>query len=114
MLRRGRGNWVPKCVECLKAAAASGDAVDGLEYPELVGWFGYQLATMIRTYLQPATPVVDYGVPHDKLVNQAVCFILRGMGLKGRGHRALLQPGLAGRARESFVLESELAMSNQG
>lgn len=82
MLRRPAENWVPKCVECLKAAEAAGEAIEGLDFPELSGWFAYQLATMIRTYLQPDTPVVDYGVPHQKLVQQAVCFILRGMGLK--------------------------------
>lgn len=82
MLNRPMSNWIPKCEACLRAAVAAGDAVGSLDYPKLLGWFGYQLATMIRTYLQPATPVVDYGVPPDVLIDQAVCFILRGMGLK--------------------------------
>ena len=32
--------------------------------------------------LMPATPIVDYGVPRDKLVEQAVWFSLRGMGVR--------------------------------
>lgn len=81
MLQRPMASWVPKCEACLKAAAASGETVEGLETPRLTAWFAYQLATMIRTYLQPSTPVVDYEVGHDTLIEQAVCFILRGMGL---------------------------------
>ena len=83
MLRRPMSNWVPKCEACLKAAVAAGEAVDGaLAFLRLRGWFAYQLATMIRTYLQPDPPVVDYEVSHDTLIEQTVCFILRGMGLK--------------------------------
>jgi AcrR family transcriptional regulator len=82
MLQRPMSNWIPKCEACLEAAVEAGDAIDALACPRLRGWFAYQLATMIRTYLQPDTPVVDYEVSHDTLIKQAVCFILRGMGLK--------------------------------
>ncbi len=82
MLRRPMSNWIPKCEGCLKAAVAAGEAVDAPAWPRLFGWFAYQLATMIRTYLQPETPVVDYKVTDHTLIVQAVCFILRGMGLK--------------------------------
>jgi AcrR family transcriptional regulator len=92
MLRRPASNWVPKCIECLRAAAAVGDAQEGLDFPSLAGWFAYQLATMIRTYLQPAQPVVDFGVSHDALVEQAVGFILRGMGLKEEAIRRYCNP----------------------
>jgi AcrR family transcriptional regulator len=82
MLRRPMSNWIPKCEACLKAAVAAGEAVVTTPHPRLRGWFAYQLATMIRTYLQPETPVVNYEVPHETLIEQAVCFTLRGMGLK--------------------------------
>jgi len=95
MLARPAANWIPKCVACLQAAAEAGDATDGLDYPRLSGWFAYQLATMIRTYLQPETPVVDYGVDHDELVEQAACFILRGMGLKEEAIQRYRPQGLA-------------------
>jgi len=82
MLRRPAENWIPKCEECLKAAVAAGDAAEVLSYPALRGWFAYQLAAMIRTHLQPDQPAVEYNVPTEVLVEQAVLFILRGMGLK--------------------------------
>jgi len=108
MLERPTANWVPKCVACLKAAEAAGEAIEGLDYPSLAGWFAYQLATMIRTYLQPVKPVVDYGVPHDKLVEQAVCFILRGMGLK----EDCDLPALAVQHQIFSAAEAELAVAD--
>ncbi len=83
MLGRPASHWIPKCEECIKAAKDAGDTVGDLDYPQVLGWFAYQLAAMIRTHLLPEKPAVDYHVPHDVLVEQAVCFILRGMGLKG-------------------------------
>jgi AcrR family transcriptional regulator len=75
-------HWVPKVGECLKAAVAAGDATAGPVRPNLCGWFAHHLPAMIATNLLPAQSVVDYGVSRDKLVEQAVWFILRGMGVK--------------------------------
>jgi AcrR family transcriptional regulator len=82
VLRRLTEKWIPKMVECLKAAVAAGDAVDGAVRPNLAGWFAHHLAVTLMTYLLPAKPVLDYGVPRDRLVEQAVWFTLRGMGVK--------------------------------
>lgn len=82
MLARPAAHWIPKCEECIRAAMAAGDTVGPIDSPSVLGWFAYQLAAMIRTHIMPAQPAVDYHVPHDVLVQQAVCFILRGMGLK--------------------------------
>jgi AcrR family transcriptional regulator len=82
MLDRPAAHWIPKCQECIQAAMAAGDTVEELDCPRALGWFAYQLAAMIRTHLLPDTPAVDYQVPHDVLIEQAVGFILRGMGVK--------------------------------
>jgi AcrR family transcriptional regulator len=82
MLRRLETGWVPKIKECLKAALAAGEAADGHVQPGLGAWFTHHLAATLLLYSLPATPVVDYGVPRDKLVEQAVWFALRGLGLK--------------------------------
>ena len=50
--------------------------------PNLGGWFANHLAVMLMVHLLPKKPVIDYGVSRAKLVEQTVCFILRGMGLK--------------------------------
>jgi AcrR family transcriptional regulator len=80
--RRVASHWIPKVEACLKAAVAAGEAVPGTVLPSLRGWFTHHLAAMIMLHLLPATPVVDYEVPRDKLVEQVVWFALRGMGLK--------------------------------
>src|SRR5438270_1540062 len=82
LLRRIATDWVPKVEECLKAAAAAGEAVGGPVAPSLGGWFTHHLAAAALLHSLPAPPVVDYGVSPDKLVEQAVWFSLRGMGLK--------------------------------
>jgi AcrR family transcriptional regulator len=79
--RLGTG-WIPKIEKCLQAAVAAGEAVPGHVLPGLGGWFAYHLAEALMLHMLPATAVVDYGLPRDKLVEQAVWFGLRGMGLK--------------------------------
>jgi hypothetical protein len=75
-------HWVPKVRECLKAAVAVGDAVTGPVRADTSGWFAHHLCAGLMTHLLPPEPVVDYGLSRDRLVEQAVWFILRGMGLK--------------------------------
>jgi AcrR family transcriptional regulator len=74
--------WVRKVEECLKAAIAAGDALDGPVLPGLRAWFGHHLAAIVMTHLVPDEPVVDYGLEREKLAEQVVWFVLRGMGLK--------------------------------
>jgi AcrR family transcriptional regulator len=81
-LQRLASHWVGKVEECVKAAVAAGDAVNGPVLPNLRGWFAHHLAVTLMHNLLPARPLVDYGVPREKLVEQAVWFALRGMGLK--------------------------------
>jgi len=81
-MEEGPSHWVRKVEECLQAAVASGDAVDGHVRPALAGWFVRQMAAMIMVHLLPSQPVVYFGVSRQQLVEQAVWFSLRGMGLK--------------------------------
>jgi AcrR family transcriptional regulator len=81
-LERVASRWIPRLEACIKAAVAAGEAVGGESVPYLQAWFGQHLAAMLLTHLSAATPIVPYRVPRTKLVEQAVWFILRGMGLK--------------------------------
>ena len=58
----------------------------------LCGWFTHHLTVVLMQYLLPATPIVDYAVPREQLVEQAVWFALRGMGLKDEVIRRLYNP----------------------
>jgi AcrR family transcriptional regulator len=81
-LRQVAAFWVPKVEECLKAAVVAGDAVGRGVLPSLGAWFSHHLAVVLMNHLRPTQPVVDYKVPRPKLVEQAVWFTLRGLGLK--------------------------------
>jgi AcrR family transcriptional regulator len=81
-LRGFAADWIPKVEECLRAAVAAGDAAEGPVRPALAGWFAHHLAVMLMTHALPAEPVIDYNVARARLVEQAVWFALRGMGLK--------------------------------
>ena len=66
----------------VQAAIAAGDAYDGPLPPQLGYWFCHHLVLMLKTYMLPATDVLDYGSPHEKVVQGAVWFSLRGFGIK--------------------------------
>ena len=74
-------DWIPRFEESIKAAIASGDAAGNRVLPSLAGWFVHHLAVMLMIHLLPEQPVIDYHVPKEQLVVQAVLFTLRGMGL---------------------------------
>ena len=81
LLRRLATGWVPKIEECVKVAVAAGEAVAGPVHPNLGAWFTHHLAAMIVVNQLPEKPVAEYAGPQDKLVEQAVWFALRGIGL---------------------------------
>ena len=81
-LKRVGNSWLPRVEECLKAAVAAGDAVTSPVQPRLASWFFEHLMMAIMVRLRPAVPVMDYGVARKQLIEQAVWFALRGMGLK--------------------------------
>jgi AcrR family transcriptional regulator len=84
--------WIGKVVDCLKAAIAAGDAVNGPAPSELRAWFAHHMAVTLKIYLRPPEPVVDYKVPREKLVEYAVWFALRGMGLKDEAIKRYYNP----------------------
>ena len=81
-LRGMAEHWVPKVGECLKAAVATGEALPGPVRAISAAWFAQHLPATIASYLLPSTPVIAYGLSREKVVEQAVWFILRGMGLR--------------------------------
>ena len=96
-------DWIPKFAESIAASVAAGEAADAKVLPALAGWFVHHLAVMVMIHLLPARPVIDYGLPREQLVEQAVVFTLRGMGLKESAVKRFYNPK---RARKSSLLSS--------
>jgi AcrR family transcriptional regulator len=80
--QRSLSCWMAKVEECLEASAAAGESIGSPVLPRLGAIFARHLAKIIMLSLMPATPIVDYEVPREKLIEQAVWFSLRGMGVR--------------------------------
>lgn len=71
-----------QCVDaCLSAAEKAGDLVESPVPRQNRVRFVHHLATMIAALHLPSRPAVDYGTSRQELVNNAVWFCLRGLGL---------------------------------
>lgn len=84
--------WVRKVQECLEAAISAGDAVRGPVRDDLGAILTHHLAKTIMLSLLPASPVVDYGLPLEPLIEQSVWFSLRGMGVTEEAIRRHYRP----------------------
>jgi AcrR family transcriptional regulator len=81
-----------RIVECLDAAEEVGDLVPSPASKPNLLLFAHHLATMIATMHLPKKPVVDYDATRDELVQQAVWFALRGLGLKDEAIKRFYNP----------------------
>jgi len=82
LLQRVTSGWLPKVEECIQAAIAAGDANESPSQPGVRAWLTHHLAVMLMIFDLPPNQVVDYCVSREQLVEQAVWFSLRGIGLK--------------------------------
>ena len=73
---------VAKLEECIRAAARVDDLDVSHAHPNIAGWFTHHLAIMIMFQHLADPPIVDYGVSKTALIDEAVLFALRGIGLK--------------------------------
>jgi AcrR family transcriptional regulator len=84
--------WISKVEECLHEAIQGGEADSGPLEPKLAALFARQLSKTVMVSLLPATPIVDYGVPREKLAEQVVWFVLRGLGVRDEAIRRYYNP----------------------
>ena len=73
---------IARMIACLDAAAASGDLAGSPVCKENRLRFAHHIAAMIAIMHLPDKPAVDYRTSREELLNQAVWFALRGMGVK--------------------------------
>jgi len=81
---------------CLEAAVAAGDAVKTPLTSGNSARFGHHVAAWLALVHLPPKPAINYKVPSHELVNQAVWFILRGMGMTRKAIGAYYNPKALG------------------
>jgi AcrR family transcriptional regulator len=91
-IKKGPAHWVRKFGQCAEAAIAAGDAEPGPVRPDAAAWFINQMVAMVMIHLLPREPVLDFGVSREQVIEQAVWFSLRGMGLKDAAIRRCFNP----------------------
>jgi AcrR family transcriptional regulator len=93
-LRRVGSRLIDKVQGCIAAAALAGDLDPDAELvpARLAGWFSHHLAVMLMLNHLDDPSIIDYGAPSPAVVEQAVRFSLRGIGLKDEVIRRLYRP----------------------
>lgn len=74
--------WIDVFEKSLRAAMAAGDIEEGVHTGKTEIWFVHHLANTLHLISLPEAGVVDYGMTQEELVECAVRFLLRGLGLK--------------------------------
>jgi AcrR family transcriptional regulator len=78
---------------CLEAAIAAGDAVKSPLTPGNRARFAYHVGAWLALVHLPPTPAINYRVSREKLLDQCVWFVLRGMGLTDQALATFYNPG---------------------
>ncbi len=83
-----------KLGSCMEAAEATGDMVPSVRIGKKNRClFAHHLGCMIAAMHLPEKAVVDYQVSREELLDEAVLFVLRGIGLTDRAIETCYDPG---------------------
>jgi AcrR family transcriptional regulator len=86
------GCYFSQMEACLAAATAAGDAVPSPASKHNRAYFAHHLGAWLALAHLPDEPPLDYKVSRGELVNQAVWFALRGMGLTDKAIATYYNP----------------------
>ena len=74
-------NFMHYFEEALEAAHRSGDLLHGLDLSRLGIWFTHHLAVTFKLLSLPPQAILDYGQEKSRVIEEALRFSLRGIGL---------------------------------
>jgi len=74
--------WLSVFERSFRVAQDAGDIEDDVQTGSAEIWFVYHLANTLHLISLPAITVVEYGVTREKLIENTVRFLLRGIGLR--------------------------------
>jgi hypothetical protein len=74
--------WVDKLNACALSAWKAGDMREGVEKPVCSGWLAQHMFIMLAFTHTPSEPAANYKLSRSALLENAVLFCLRGMGVR--------------------------------
>ena len=84
--------WESLFTQCVDAAIASGDMIGDWVKPANRWWFVHHLAMALGILHMSKQEVVPYGMSQEELLDEAVRFSLRGMGLTDKAIATYYNP----------------------
>jgi AcrR family transcriptional regulator len=93
-LQSTASHWLGKVERCVHAGIAAGEIEEPLEHAMTGLWLAHHVAAAIVFYRLPGEPVVDYpcGSDREVMLQKAVRFALRGIGVTPKAIAAYYQP----------------------
>jgi len=98
--------WEPILMRSIEAAIASGDMIEDWLHPSARWWLGHHLAVACGLLNLPAETVIPYSFPIEDLLNHAVRFALRGMGLTDKAIATHYNPGVLALFKQNLHRQS--------
>ncbi len=95
--------WESMLRASVKAAEDSGDMVEGWLDVSCRWWFAHHIAVALGILNMPEERVIPYGVGKDKVVEQAILFSLRGMGLTDKAIKTHYNPAALALFRKQLL-----------
>ncbi len=96
IFKHAETTWIAKLDACILAARKAGDIPNGASNsekgPKGNGWFAQHLLIMLAFMHTPAAVAAHYKMPKELLVENAVAFCLRGMGVRGEAIERYYNP----------------------
>ncbi len=92
-IKKVANTWTGKFEECVSAAIEDGDLLETPVRTDLRFWFSYHVAFSLMLHLNlPEDPALNYKATTEKLIEQAVWFVLLGIGIKTEAIKRLYNP----------------------
>lgn len=84
--------WLAKFAACIKAAGRTGELRRTPVRHDLSAWFVHHIGFALMLHLHPKNPAIQYHADRHRLIEQATCFALFGVGLKERAIKHHYRP----------------------
>ncbi len=92
IFKHAETTWIAKINACVQAASKAGDLRDGVEKLNSGGWLAQHLFIMLAFTHTPEHSIVEYKGRKSAIIENAVSFCLRGLGVRDEAIKRYYNP----------------------